>query len=84
MAEATYQVTIRGPQMAQTIVLTVGSLSIGRQAGNDLVLVHPLVSRRHASIECTEDACALAMPMGSEPEVAWAPEPTNAWDAEPA
>lgn len=59
MAEATYQVTIRGPQMAQTIVLPTGSLSIGRQAGNDLVLVHPLVSRRHARIECAEDACQL-------------------------
>ena len=59
MAEALYQVTISGPQMAQTIVLPIGSLSIGRQAGNDLVLVHPLVSRRHAKLDSTADACQV-------------------------
>jgi phage tail-like protein len=45
--------------MAQTMVLPTGSLSIGRQAGNDLVLVHPLVSRRHARVDCTADGCQI-------------------------
>jgi len=59
MAEAMYQVTISGPQMAQTLVLPIGSLSIGRQAGNNLVMVHPLVSRRHANLETTAEACQV-------------------------
>jgi phage tail-like protein len=38
-------------------VLPTGSTSIGRQADNDLVLVHPLVSRHHARLECTAETC---------------------------
>jgi phage tail-like protein len=59
MAQVIQQVTITGPQMSQSLDLHVGPTRIGRHPDNDLVLVHPLVSRRHALLQCTSEACLI-------------------------
>ena len=41
------------------ILLASGKLSIGRSAGNDLVLDSALVSRSHAHLECAAGHCAV-------------------------
>ncbi|MCB8942760.1 MAG: phage tail protein I [Ardenticatenaceae bacterium] len=56
---ATHQFKISGPQLALTFVAPVGTTRIGRQPDNDLVFVHPLVSRYHARLTCTEETCQL-------------------------
>ncbi|MDJ1112832.1 FtsK/SpoIIIE domain-containing protein [Microbacterium dauci] len=40
-----------GPLAGQEFALTAGHVSIGRDAGNDVVLADPMVSKRHARIE---------------------------------
>ncbi|MCA9875935.1 MAG: phage tail protein I [Anaerolineales bacterium] len=57
--EVVHQVQISGPQMDQTYLLPPGKTTIGRQAGSDLVFVHPLVSRHHAELTCTADTCQI-------------------------
>lgn len=59
MAEAIHQLQIVGPSSSQTYTLVLGTTTIGRQQGNDLVLDHFLVSRRHAQIELTETYCQV-------------------------
>ena len=54
-----HQFKITGPQMALTFVAPVGMTRIGRQPDNALVFVHPLVSRQHARITCTEETCQI-------------------------
>ena len=56
---ATHQFKITGPQLALTFVAPIGTTRIGRQPDNDLVFVHPLVSRSHARLSCTEETCAI-------------------------
>lgn len=56
---ATHQFKITGPQLALTFVAPVGTTRIGRQPDNDLVFVHPLVSRSHARLLCTEETCQI-------------------------
>ena len=53
-----HQLHISGPTEAQTITLTIGSHIIGRQAA-DILLEHPIVSRRHAQLDCADEACTL-------------------------
>jgi len=57
--EVVHQVQISGPQMDQTYLLPPGKTTIGRQAGSDLVFVHPLVSRHHAELNCTAVSCEI-------------------------
>jgi phage tail-like protein len=45
-------------------VVPLGITRIGRQAGNDLVLESPLISRQHATLECTPTTCHV-MDLGS-------------------
>lgn len=48
------QLRVTGPDdFSQMVVLPVGVLTIGRQAGNSLVLESQLISRKHAEIETT-------------------------------
>jgi pSer/pThr/pTyr-binding forkhead associated (FHA) protein len=47
-----------GPGRIST-TLRPGLISIGRSPDNDVVLQEPLVSRRHARIECAEGRCAI-------------------------
>jgi phage tail-like protein len=50
--EVIHQVQISGPQGLHTYVLPPGVTTIGRQGDNDLVFVHPLVSRKHTELTC--------------------------------
>lgn len=59
-----HQIEISGPQMEQTVVLPEGGTIIGRQATNNLVFVHPLVSRKHAELVVDADTCRI-MDLGS-------------------
>lgn len=59
MAVVIHQFKITGPQMSLTFVAPVGTTNIGRHPDNDLVFVHPLVSRRHAKLETTDELCQI-------------------------
>ena len=54
-----HQVEISGPQMDQMRALPEGVTTIGRQETNDLVFIHPLVSRKHAELVVAADTCKL-------------------------
>ncbi|MFQ5401116.1 MAG: phage tail protein I [Anaerolineae bacterium] len=58
--EAVFQLHITGPEMTQTFTIPSGATTLGRQVGNEILLEHPLVSRRHAQIQCTAASCTLA------------------------
>lgn len=57
--EIFHQIEVTGPGIEESLVLPLGITSIGRHDTNHLVLVHPLVSRRHAELVCTEEECSL-------------------------
>ena len=50
---------IKGPEVDQTFDLTKGVYVIGRQAGTEIHLNHPMMSRKHAQIECTAAGCQV-------------------------
>ncbi|PID84626.1 MAG: phage tail protein I [Chloroflexi bacterium] len=54
-----HQLQMTGPSEEQTIELGAGTAVIGRQSGVDILLEHKLVSRRHASVTCTESDCTI-------------------------
>jgi len=53
------RLNITGPEFSETIELPEGKTIMGRQTGIDIRLDHPMVSRRHAQIECTATTCQL-------------------------
>ncbi len=50
---------IKGPETDETLDLAEGTFIIGRQSGNPIRLNDPMVSRKHAHIECSAAACQL-------------------------
>jgi phage tail-like protein len=54
-----HRLKISGPQMSTTFVVPEGTTTIGRHADNDLNFIHPLVSRRHARLECKGGECYI-------------------------
>jgi phage tail-like protein len=50
---------ITGPEVDQTYDLNTGVYVIGRQAGNEIRLNHPMMSRKHAQIECKAAGCQV-------------------------
>ncbi|MBC7234270.1 MAG: phage tail protein I [Chloroflexi bacterium] len=54
-----FRLRIEGPKGVQELVLPLGITTIGRQAGNDLQLDDPQVSRRHAQFDCTLTECQI-------------------------
>jgi phage tail-like protein len=63
--EYIFQLRITGPDnLSRMFVVPLGITRIGRQAGNDLVLESNLISRQHATLECTPTGCQI-MDMGS-------------------
>jgi phage tail-like protein len=52
-ASMSFRLVIEGPEKSWQIPLEPGSLVIGRVPGNQLVLEHQQVSRRHAQITCS-------------------------------
>lgn len=60
MAEETVlNLQIEEPDGSQRTIPVMGRLTIGRQTGNDLVLVDQHVSRQHAVIVCQQDLCHI-------------------------
>lgn len=58
--EFIFQLNITGPDgFSQVFRVPVGITQIGRQAGNDLRLVHSQISRQHAQIDCTTTECRI-------------------------
>ena len=57
--EFRHRVTISGPEPTRLVDLQTGTNTIGRQAGNDIRLDHPRVSRRHAELRCTAEVCQI-------------------------
>jgi phage tail-like protein len=57
--EIVHRIEISGPRMSQSFLLPPGVTTIGRADGNNLVFVHPLVSRKHAVLTCSRDACTI-------------------------
>jgi phage tail-like protein len=53
------RVLVKGPETEETIDLKEGTTTIGRQAGMDIRLNHPMVSRNHAQIDCLAQGCQL-------------------------
>lgn len=63
-AKKTFILHIKGPDSAQDFTVPLGVTVIGREAGLGLQLPFPLVSRKHAQLECGEDHCSI-MDLGS-------------------
>lgn len=53
------RIIVKGPETDETIDLMAGTTTIGRQAGTDIRLNHPMVSRNHARIDCKDQACQI-------------------------
>ncbi len=54
-----FQLNVVGPDLSSTITLAEGTAVFGRQPGVDVLLEHPLVSRRHAQVAVTPTTCEL-------------------------
>jgi len=54
-----FQLHIKGPDSTQEFTIPVGAPIIGRDASADLQLLFPLISRRHAQINCSETDCEI-------------------------
>lgn len=63
-AKTTYILHIKGPESAQDFTVPLGTTLIGREASSGLPLPYPLVSRKHAQVDCSEDQCTV-MDLGS-------------------
>lgn len=50
---------VSGPEVSETVDLGTEIITIGRQAGVEVRLNHPLVSRRHAQVKCTAAGCQV-------------------------
>jgi len=53
------RLNITGPEISEIFELPAGKITIGRQAGTEVRLNSPMISRRHAQVECTAKACAI-------------------------
>ena len=63
-AKKTFILHIQGPDSAQDFTVPLGVTMIGREAGLGLPLPFPLVSRKHAQLDCSEERCTV-MDLGS-------------------
>ena len=54
-----FRFKITGPEMSGMVALVGETAVIGRQPGVDILLEHPLVSRRHAQLIITPTTCEL-------------------------
>ncbi len=58
-AKKTFILHIKGPDSAQDFTVPPGTTMVGREAGVGLQLAYPLVSRKHAQLECSESKCEI-------------------------
>ena len=60
MADQTIRrLNISGPETSEIFELPIGKITIGRQAGVEVRLNNPMISRKHAEVECTDAGCTL-------------------------
>ena len=50
---------IDGPDFSQVFAIPQGMTTIGRDSSREIVLAHPLVSRLHARLTCSEQECQI-------------------------
>lgn len=53
------RLNISGPDVSQIFELPPGKTVIGRQAGIDVRLNNPMISRRHVEVECSAKVCQI-------------------------
>lgn len=58
-AKKTFILHIKGPESEQDFTVPLGTTMVGREAGVGLQLAYPLVSRKHAQLECSESKCEV-------------------------
>jgi phage tail-like protein len=56
---AVFYLHLVGLNIEQVLPLSIGTAMMGRQVGNDILLEHSRVSRRHAEIVCTAVSCTI-------------------------
>ena len=59
--EHLHKLQISGPEgFSLEFIIPLGISSLGRQAGNDIHLDHPQISRSHARLVCTKTECEIS------------------------
>ncbi len=53
---------IEGPDTSRVFPIPQGTTTIGRDSSREIVLSHPLVSRLHARLTCSEEECQITDP----------------------
>ena len=53
------RLNISGPDVSQIFELPPGITAIGRQAGIDIRLNNPMISRRHVEVDCAAKTCQI-------------------------
>lgn len=53
---------IDGPDSSRVFTIPQGTTTIGRDSSREIVLAHPLVSRLHARLTCSEQECQIIDP----------------------
>jgi len=54
-----FRLLITGPESTEVYAIPLGKTTIGREPGREVALPHPLVSRLHAEIDCSESECQI-------------------------
>jgi len=54
-----FRLHIQGPEASWEFTIPEGRSIMGRQAGNDLLLENPQISRQHAQFDCTPAECQI-------------------------
>src|SRR5512136_31701 len=54
-----FRLIIHKPEADESFLLPIGLTTLGRDSGRELVLMHPMVSRLHAQIQCTLTSCQI-------------------------
>lgn len=59
MSDYIIRLIIERPEGTTSFIVPAGSITMGRQAGNEIHLNDALVSRQHARLDCTDSGCTL-------------------------
>jgi phage tail-like protein len=54
-----FHLHITGPEGERDFVIPQGETLIGREPSSDLPLAYPMISRRHARLDCSASACTI-------------------------
>lgn len=59
MSDYIIRLIIEGPEGTSSFVVPAGSITMGRQAGNEIHLNDSMVSRQHARLDCSDTGCTI-------------------------